>query len=331
MIRLLHGEDEYSRSRSVAAIKALSEDPSTAGLATSTLDAEDLTLAALTEAIQAAPFLSERRLVIVRGLAGSLQDDRGRLKQLRGQQKALVEALEEHLPNIPETTDLIFVEPVPIAKRNPVRRLVESAEGLTEEFRPPRGRALHRWIGERVEELGAQIEPAAIETLAGFVGEDLRSLSQELGKLLAYVGEGRSISVADVELLVPQASQANVFTLVDALGQHDSRTATGQLRDLLESGHHPLFVLAMITRQFRLLIQVKDLQERGLGEAKISSQLRLSRWVSKKLVSQARGFSLGELEAVHRKLLDTDLSIKTGRTDPEPALEFLVVEIAQAL
>ncbi|MFQ5945623.1 MAG: DNA polymerase III subunit delta [Anaerolineae bacterium] len=331
MIRLLHGEDEYSRSQSLAAIKERSEDPSTGGLGTSTLDAENLTPTALTEAIQAAPFLSERRLVIVRGLAGSLQDDRGRPKKLRGHQKALVDALEEQLPHLPETTDIVFVEPVPIAKRNPVRRLVQNAEGLAEEFKPPRGRALHRWIAEQVEELGGRIEPAATETLAGFVGEDPRSLSQELGKLLAYVGEGRPISVADVELLVSQVSQANVFTLVDALGQHDSRTAAGQLRDLLESGHHPLFVLAMITRQFRLLIQVKELQERGLGDAKISSQLRLTRWVSKKLASQARGFSLAELEAVHRKLLETDLSIKTGRSDPEPALEFLVVEIAQVL
>lgn len=331
MIRLLHGEDEYSRSQALSAIRERSEDPSTAGLGTSTFDAEDLTLAALTEAIQAAPFLSQRRLVIVRGLAGSLQDDRGRTRKPRGQQKALVDALEKQLPNLPETTDIVFVEPVPIARRNPIRRLVEAAEGLAEEFKPPRGRALHRWITEQVEELGGRIEPAATETLAGLVGEDPRSLSQELGKLLAYVEEGRPIAVPDVELLVPQSSQANIFTLVDALGKHDTRTAAGQLRDLLESGHHPLFVLAMITRQFRLLIQVKELQERGLADTKISSQLRLSPWVSKKLASQARGFSLAELENVHRELLQTDLSIKTGRSDPEPALEFLVVEIAQAL
>lgn len=331
MIRLLHGEDGYSLGRSLDSIRKQAEDPLAAGMGTTSLHAEDLTPTALAEALQAAPFLSQRRLVIVNGLASTLQDDRGKPRTPRGQTKALVELLEEHLSQLPQTTDVVFVESVPIAKRNRIRKLIEAAEGVSEEFKPPRGRALHRWIAARVEELGGTIDPAAAETLAGFAGDDVRSLSQEIGKLLTYVGEGRPISVSDVRLLVPQASQANIFALVDALGQHDTRTAARQLQDLLESGHHPLFVLAMITRQFRLLIQVKELQERGMGTSKITSTLRVSPWVTKKLAAQARGFSLKKLEAVHRGLLRTDLSIKTGRTDPEPALELLVVEIAQAL
>jgi len=72
----------------------------------------------------------------------------------------------------------------------------------------------------------------------------------------------------------------------------------------------------MIIRQFRFMIQVKELSGSGLSQQDIAARLRLHRFVVKKATGQAMNCSMEQLEAICRKLLDTDVAIKTGKIDP---------------
>jgi len=89
----------------------------------------------------------------------------------------------------------------------------------------------------------------------------------------------------------------------------------------------PIYLLAMITRQFRLLLQWRDLVERGVAFDQATAQLKLHPFVARKTAEQARNFSLPQLEAIYQKLLDSDIAIKTGRHEPMLALDLLVVEL----
>jgi DNA polymerase-3 subunit delta len=125
---------------------------------------------------------------------------------------------------------------------------------------------------------------------------------------------------------VPYAQEAVVFDLVDALGQGDGATAARVLHRLLDT-EHPLAILGMIVRQFRLLVQVKDLEQRGATLQEVSKELQLHPFPARKLHVQAIRFTTAQLDAVYHHLLDTDLAIKTGRLEQVLALDLLVAEL----
>ena len=325
MFYLFHGEDEFSRSETLAALKEKMGDPGLAELNITVFDGSKVTLSELQHVCDSVPFLAERRLVIVEGLLAHLEP-KGRGEKRSTWQKEYLEGLTQYLQHLPETTRLVFVEGKSIGKDNPVHRLALAKEcGRVKEFKPPQEKELNRWIGERVKKKGGQIEPAAVVQLAAFVGNDLRLLDQEVEKLVVYVSGARPITEEDIRLLVSYVQEANIFEMVDALGQRNAQRAAKFLHQLLDDGEHPLALLGMIVRQFRILIQVKELTERGLSQQKMASQLRLHPFVVKKAVRQAMNFSMEQLEAIYRKLLETDVAIKTGQMDEVLALDMLVV------
>ena len=253
-------------------------------------------------------------------------------RELSTSQRERLTALADYLPRLPETTRLVFIEDKPLPARHSILRLAQREErGYVKRFDPPDARALPRWIEKRVRKYGGEIEPQASRQLAAVVGTGLRLLDQEIVKLVTYTQSptgGQAITTADVEAVVPYAQAAVVFDLVDALGRRDGRTAAQTLHRLLDAGEHPLRLLAMIVRQFRLLIQVKELKAGGGTPRDIAQALRLHPFPARKLHTQATHFTAAQLEAVYRHLLDTDVAIKTGKIDPEVALDLLVAGLA---
>lgn len=328
MFYVLHGEDEFSRSEALAEMKAKMGDPAMAGLNTTVLDGNKVTLAELMHACDTVPFLADRRLVMVEGLLTRLGAKGDEQPAWR---KEYLEGLTVYLKRLPESTRLVFVESESISPDHPVLKmaLADKKRGYAKEFRLPTSSQLRGWITDRVKKKGGEIEMAAAEELAAFVGNDLRLLDQELDKLVTYVDRARPITRADVHLLVSYVQQASVFEMVDALGRRDSEQALQLLHRLLDGGEHPLSLLGMIVRQFRIMIQVKDLAERGVPPAKIGAQLELHSFVAEKGLRQAQSFSMKQLETIYRKLLETDLAIKTGQMDPVLALDMLVAGLSR--
>lgn len=325
---IFHGEDEFTRSEQLAELKKRMGNPAIADLNTTILDGSQVSLAELRLACDTVPFMSDRRLVIVDGLLSKLEPSKKEGEPAAWQEEYL-EGLVDYLKQLPSTTRLVFIEEKAIGKDNPVHRLALSDErGFAKEFKLPSRGELGRWIEERARAKGAQIDPAAARELANFVGDNLRLLDQEMEKLIAYTDGARPISRDDVHLLTSYVREANIFHMVDALGRRDGQRASKLLHRLLDDGEHPLALLGMIVRQFRIMIQVKDLARRGLGTRAVSARLGLPDFVVRKGLRQARGFSMAQLEGIHHKLLETDLAIKTGKMDAVLALDMLVVSLS---
>ena len=324
---VFHGADEFTRAETLAEFKRKLGPPDTVDLNTTLLDGRSLTLAELRHACDAIPFLADKRLVVVNGLLKRLTPRKG--QETPTAQKEYLATLAEYLPRLPQTTRLVFVEDGPLPAKHPILQLAQQETwGYIKRFDPPEARALPRWVEQRTRKHGGEIEPQAAGQLAAVVGTDLRLLDQEITKLVTYTGAERAITSADVDALVPYAQAAVVFDMVDALGQRDGRTAAQTLHRLLDAGEHPLGLLGMIVRQFRLLIQVKELKAEGATARDIARVLRLHPFPAGKLANQANHFTAAQLEAIHRHLLETDVAIKSGRVKPEVALDLLVAGLA---
>jgi len=327
MFYLLHGDDEFSRSEALAQLRKRMGDPAMAELNTTRFDGEDVSLTELQQACNTIPLFSDRRLVIVEGLLTHLRKMASTEQGKKAQQE-----LSEYLSHMPQTTRLVLMEPEPIGPRHPLRRLIarDKTLGYEGEFRLPQGIELTRWIARRVEEREGSITPKATAHLAAFVGDNLRLLAQEIEKLLSYVDRARPITDKDVQMLVSAVPEANIFEMVDALGQRNGEVASQLLHRRLEGGDHPLALLGMIVRQVRILIQVKELRQEGLKTGVIAQRLELHPFVVRKALAQECDFSMEQLESLHRRLLDTDVAIKKGQIDPILALDMLMASLTLA-
>lgn len=330
MIILIHGDEEFLQAEELQKLKAALGPSEMADLNTTYLDSRKVTLSELQQACDTVPFLTPRRLVIVDSLLGRLagSGEKGRTEA----QEVYLQGLIGYLGQVPESTDLAFVEPKAVRRGHP---LFKRLQGLEKDKRArmvlcerKRRNGLIAWIEARTRAKGGQITRDTTHELVRTVGDNLRLLDQELEKLVAYTAGKRAISPKDVRLLVPEARQANIFHMVDALGQGNGQRAMALLHHLLDDGAAPLYLLVMIVRQYRLLLQVKDMVGQGSRSAAIARELRLRDFVVEKMVRQARRYSLPQLEAIYERLLQTDLAIKTGQMEPIMALDVLVAELS---
>lgn len=315
MLYILHGENALQQEEALATIVAqLDIPPELRDLNTAVLTAP-LTIGDLRRACSAIPFLGGARLVIVRD---GLSRDRG----------SLTDEIVAYLPDLPPTTVLIFIESQKLAQRHGVLKYAQKVGSQIQECVLPAAKALPGWIQERTKQRGGRIEPAAAALLAQNLGANLRLLDQEIQKLLLYVLATKTITVVDVQVMVPYIQSADViFNLVDALGQRNARNAAGFLHRLLEVGEHPLGIFGMIVRQFRLLLQVRWLSDRHQSEAEIAARLKLHPFVTQKVRAQAGHFTPAQLREAYTMLLTSDLAIKSGEVPPETALDLLIAEL----
>lgn len=310
------GEDEFTRSEALADLRRRMGE--LGDLNTVQLDGRSVTLDELRRACETVPFLAERRLVVVTGLLTRLA---------RGKERGFLEGVLRLLQNLPETTRLIFVEDGDLPDDHPVLKLAaeKKGEGFFRRFEPPSPEALPRWVQQRTRYHGGEIAREAAVRLAQMIGpDDLRLLDQEIAKLVTYAGSEKAITTDDVAQLVPYVQQAVVFDLVDALGHREGRQAAVLLHRLLDAGENPLGILAMVVRQFRLIILAKDLAGRGENAASIARLLGVAPFIAQKVLAQSANFTMAQLERVYRYLLDLDLAIKSGELTPETALDLLV-------
>jgi DNA polymerase III subunit delta len=333
MFFLLHGDNEFEISERVADFKQKIGDDSMRDLNITVLDGRKTTLSEVQHAADSIPFLADKRLIVVEGLLTRLASRKPKDSAddaPSGAAKDFLNGLVDYVPRLPDTTRLVFVDFQPLNAKHPLIKLAEQQKGKTNIACPqPAAGELPRWITDRTKKHGGSIEFAAARRLAALIGSDLRRLDSELNKLITYVNASRSITEKDVNLLVSDASTSSVFDLVDALGKRDGKRAVHELHHLLDQGENPLGLLAMIVRQYRLLILVKEMQGRNLSPDAMAKELGQHPFAIKKINEQARHYrDIAQLEAIYRRLLEIETEIKTGQTGDVLALDLLVASVA---
>jgi DNA polymerase-3 subunit delta len=230
---------------------------------------------------------------------------------------------------LPEFTRLFFLESDALPGSHRVLKLAAGEKsGYVRQFDRPEGNQLVKWIQDRAAEKGGRFSPRAANLLATNAGNNLQLLENEVEKLVVYKGPNVEVEEADVQLLSPYAAEASIFDLVDALGSRDARRASLLFQQKLTEGSDPFSIFPMFVRQFRLLIQVKELAEGGSQASAMAAELRIHPFVANKLLQQSRGFSMSQLEQIYRHLLQIDVGSKTGQTDLLTALHLLIAGLS---
>ena len=328
---MLLGQDDFSLRQSLEEIKKSVGDQALLSANTTVLDGQQVTLDQLRTVCETVPFLAEKRLVVVNGLLGRFEPKRKssrkrEAKQVTNQQNGF-KSLGAYISKIPDSTVLVLVDGK-IGDNNPLLRGL-SAKAEVRFFPALSGAKLRQWIQRRVTEGGGSISPSAINSLARLVGSNLWILANEINKLILFT-LSRRIEEEDVKAVVSHSQEANVFAMVDAILEFKAGVAEQLLQQLLQRGEAPAYLLAMLSRQVRMIVLVKELRNQGVSKIEIQNRLGLSsEFVVRKTWEQADRYPWERLKYVYHKLLEADLAIKTGKYEGELALDILIAELCQ--
>jgi DNA polymerase-3 subunit delta len=318
-IYFLFGNDEFAISRKLKDFESDFTDPTSADMNTARLDARSVSDNDLNNAINAMPFLAKRRLVYLTNPSSKYNNASSRKKFL------------EYIEKTPDTTRLVMYESVEPkeAEKHWLNKWAEKNDKLiqTKAFMLPRLREMTGWIVNETKKQEGQIEPRAAEMLKDMVGVDTRQAGMEIAKLLAYVNWARPVTSQDVEAVCIVTSQQSVFDFVDALSSGNGKSAQHLLHRLLES-EDPFSLWGMVVRQFRLLIQAREILDGRGTKDDVARALGVHPFVAEKTTGQAARFSIESLESIYRKLLRIDEGVKTSQITLDLALDTLVVELA---
>lgn len=236
------------------------------------------------------------------------------------------EKVLEYIDDFIKSDDLIVILEEKALAKNDKALKVLSQKAKCQEFPLLSGVKLKSWVKKEVEGYGAKINEAGTDLLISRVGSDLWQLSSEIKKLACFKKEGE-INCDDIALLVRAKTESDIFKTIDAIATKNKKEALKLIHKHIENGDSPLYVLSMINYQFRNLLAIKDLQEKGNSYEQIAKKSGLHPFVVKKSFYQLQNFSFSDLKKIYLKLFQVDLDIKTGKADHLSALDLLVAEI----
>lgn len=275
------------------------------GLALEKIDAEEAEGRAVLDAVQSLPFLSARKLVIVRNMSAN--------KSASGQ-------IEQIIDSAGESTDIIFYEPSP-DKRSSYYKVLKSRTQF-EEFNEMDIRALAEWLSEEAQKQGGELSPADATYLVDRVGANQEQLANELAKLLTY---DPKINRANIDLLCVKTPQSKVFDLLDAAFGGNKKRALELYEEQRAQKVEPQAIMAMMAWQLKLLALAKTAGKRSPQE--IAKDNGLSPYPVTKAQTLARKIDDNKLRDMVAEALEIDVKSKTKNINLDEALKTYITTL----
>ena len=318
MLIFIYGDDAFRAQEKVRTMKeAFTKKFDPTGMNTAEFTGK-LSPGEVIGAARALPFLGQKRLVIIRDLIANTN-------------KADAQVWIDGLNETPESSIVIFWEsasPGSIEKKALFKELSKAADTHAYPFPVLQGHHLNKWVVNRVAARGGSIGRQALRSLIERVGPELWQMDHEVKKLVAYA-QGEQITIKMVEDLVHASFEGKIFDLIDAISQQKSKRAIQLLKEERLSGANDHYLLTMLGRQVRLLLGARSLLDENPHATKqeFAQVMSIHPFVAQKAMHQAKGFTTEKLKHVHDQLFTFDIYLKTGRIQPDLAVDLTTVEL----
>lgn len=301
----LTGANDHLRKQAltqrIAAFVAEHDD-----MAVERLDGEEASIDRMREAVQSMPFLSSRKLVVLRE---------------PGKQKPFAEAIADILAATADTTDLVIYEPK-LDKRSSYYKTLKKETDF-QDFAALDSGGLARWAVQYVKEQGGVLSIGDATTLINRVGIGQQLMQSELDKLLAY---NEHISRQTIELLTERTPQSTIFELLDAAFGGKTQRAFALYKEQRALKVEPQAIIALLTWQLYILAVVKTAGSRGADS--IAAEARLNPFVVRKSQGLVRNLSFEHIKRLIADLLQLDMQLKRSSLDADEALQYYLLQMA---
>ncbi len=276
------------------------------------LAGDDYEVAALVDAAQTPPFLTERRVVVGRGIKRFAKDELA----------LLIDYLADPLP-----TTALVLEWGRGAVAKPLLTAVQGAGGEHVDASP--GRKLGQWVEDQVKQAPVNLDADARRMVAESLGEDVSRLGALLETLESTYGDGARLGVAEVEPYLGEAGGVPPWDLTDAIDRGDIPKALDTLHRLLGGGErHPFVVLSSLTSHFGRMLRLDGADV--AGEKGAAELLGTAPFPAKKALTQVRKLGHERVVDAISLIAEADLDLRGMSSWPdELVLEVLVARLAR--
>lgn len=251
---------------------------------------------ALLAAIPAMSLMESRRYLLADGV------ERWRDRQL--------EAVAAAVGELPPDLTLVLIAR---AKAPPkLAKAVKAAQGEIHEFEAPKAREMPRVLVADSERLGFRLEPGAARVLVDRMGANPVRLQHELERLALWAGEGGEVTVADLEAMIADTSEAAVWSLSDALLERDAAGALRIGERLIEQGENVTGLIYGLASRLRSACAAAAQLEEGVPPKQVESSLKMHPYAAKQLVARLRDTDVASLRTATEALADLELWCRGG-------------------
>lgn len=305
MIVTLSGPNDHARKKELVKATALFESEH-GDMAIERFDGEETTADRMQESIQSVPFLSTRKLVVLREPS---------------KQKAFVEKVGEIIKSISDSTDVIIYEPK-LDKRSSYYKLLKKETDFRE-YSELDAASLSSWMLGYIKSKQGSITSSDAQYLIHRVGLSQQTLESELGKLLSY---NKNITRDTIDLLTEPAPQSTVFELLDAAFSGKTQKVFELYEEQRALRVEPQAIMAMLAWQLHVLALIKAAGTRTADV--IAKETALNPFVVRKSQNLLRGLALSTIKIYIADLLEIDVRLKQSSIDPDEALKLYLLKLA---
>lgn len=310
-IYLLYGEEAYLKKQYKEKMQgAMVTDGDTMNY--SYFEGKSINVNEVIDLAETMPFFAERRLIVL--------EDTGLFKSSSPE-------LAEYIKDMPDTTYMIFVESE-VDKRSKLYKAVQSKGRVVELGRQDEA-TLIRWVAGNIKREGKSVSENTIRYMLSKVGTDMENIQKELEKLCCYAMDRDSITIEDVEAICTTQITNQIFDMVNAVADKEQKKALQYYYDLLALKEPPMRILFLLARQFKLLMEVKDMDQKGYGRKEIAEKTGINPFVVGKYQTQAKAFQTRELRSIIEDSVETEECVKTGKLTDTLAVELFIVKYSK--
>jgi len=329
MIIFLYGEDTFRSRRKLNELreKFLREIDKT-GASLSLIDGEKAAIGEINGAIAPLSLLAKKRMIVIENIFSN-------------KSKTIFKELNEYFNSKRSDENIVIFwdgkidEKKLSAEKNKLFKLLNKSK-LVQNFKSLSNTEIINWTKKEIEERGGKISREALYILTSLASGDLWQIDNDITKLLNYktgqqlkLGKSESTEITDedVKNLVSGQVNENIFALTDALASKNKKMAAKLLEDHLAAGLTEGYLLNMIIRQFKTLLQIRQAIDSGFTSRKIITLLKIHPYVAQKGIGQVRNFSLDQLKKILSELIKIDYLMKSGQVDAITSISLLIVKI----
>jgi len=325
MIIFLYGEDTFRSKRKLQEIIEEYKKVHKNGLNLTIIDCQSADFGDFKREIETVSMFKEKKLIILKN-ALSASEFSGQGESATGGEKSLQKILSKN-----KEDTIVFFEDEKVDSRKSFFKFLEK-NSKSQEFKSLSALQLLAFAKKGFEKTGVKIQDEALEQLVIFCGSDLWRLSNEIKKLAAFkmkpafakASAGEEVNLKDVEQMVNSEIETDIFKTIDAIARRNKKQALGLLHKHLEDGDSVPYLLSMINFQFRNLLLIKDLLEKRTQYHLIASKTGIHPFVVRKSYELCERFTFPEIKKIYQKIFLADLDIKTGKVEPQTALDLLI-------
>lgn len=186
---------------------------------------------------------------------------------------------------------------------------------------------IKNWIKNKLHENFKDIKQDALDLFIELTGINFNIVSQEIEKIILFLGERPTINKKDVEEIINRSLEQNVFLLTEYIQKGEKYKAIQLIKDLIVMKEEPIKLLALITSNYRLYYQCKILSRKGYSGQQIAKTINVHPYRVKLALNQVKHYQLTHLLNIIDQCAETDYKLKSSYMDKQLILELFILSL----